>query len=289
MAEYRDIGGHRSGHRRHDGCHLRPRAPARACRCWSARGSAGRLPPPPGWRTIRGVASVSGADLSDALYRQASGLGVEFSFGPGLPAYSPSRTAGLWCPATAATLPAAAWCWRRAPITRGLGLPREQELTGRGASATVRCATGAFYRRQGPRAVVGGGSAALQSAEYLCGVCEKVILIHPPGPVPGRGRPGPARHRLPQPAADAGQRGDRIPGRRAALRPGGGEQKDRRPHPGAGGRPVSGRGARRPATDPLRRRWSWTRRATSRPARTAPPTCPGCLPPATAVPRRCGS
>ncbi len=59
---------------------------------------------------------------------------------------------------------------------RQLGLPREQELTGRGVSYCALC-DGNFFRNQ-TVAVVGGGNAALEEAMYLSRIAAKVYLIH---------------------------------------------------------------------------------------------------------------
>ncbi len=59
---------------------------------------------------------------------------------------------------------------------RLLGLPREQELTGRGISYCAHC-DGMFYRGK-TVAIVGGGNSAVAEALHLSRICEKVILIH---------------------------------------------------------------------------------------------------------------
>lgn len=59
---------------------------------------------------------------------------------------------------------------------RQLGLPREEELVGKGISYCAVC-DGAFFRNQ-TVAVVGGGNTALQSASFLSSYCKKVYLIH---------------------------------------------------------------------------------------------------------------
>jgi len=57
-----------------------------------------------------------------------------------------------------------------------LGVPGEQELTGRGVSYCATC-DGALYKNKHV-AVVGGGDTAMEDALYLARVCEKVTLIH---------------------------------------------------------------------------------------------------------------
>lgn len=59
---------------------------------------------------------------------------------------------------------------------RHLGLPREDELVGRGVSYCAIC-DGGFYRGKDV-AVVGGGNAAMEESLYLARIVNKVHLIH---------------------------------------------------------------------------------------------------------------
>ncbi|MGI6013625.1 MAG: thioredoxin-disulfide reductase [Oscillospiraceae bacterium] len=59
---------------------------------------------------------------------------------------------------------------------RTLGLPREEELRGKGVSYCATC-DGMFYRGK-TVAVAGGGNSAAADALTLSKICEKVYLIH---------------------------------------------------------------------------------------------------------------
>ncbi len=57
-----------------------------------------------------------------------------------------------------------------------LGIPGEEELSGKGVSYCATC-DGAFFRGR-VTAVIGGGDVALEDAAFLARSCEKVYLIH---------------------------------------------------------------------------------------------------------------
>jgi len=59
---------------------------------------------------------------------------------------------------------------------RKIGLPGEEELTGRGVSYCASCDGGIYKGKE--VAVFGGGNSALYSVLYLSGVASKVYLIH---------------------------------------------------------------------------------------------------------------
>jgi thioredoxin reductase (NADPH) len=61
-------------------------------------------------------------------------------------------------------------------ITRKLGAPGEEQLSGRGISWCAIC-DGAFYRGKHV-IVVGGGNSAVEEALYLAGIADKVTIIH---------------------------------------------------------------------------------------------------------------
>ena len=59
---------------------------------------------------------------------------------------------------------------------RKLGVPGEEELTGKGVSYCATC-DGAFFRNK-TAAVVGGGDVAVEDAIFLARMCEKVYVVH---------------------------------------------------------------------------------------------------------------
>lgn len=59
---------------------------------------------------------------------------------------------------------------------RKLGLPNEEKLIGRGVSYCATC-DGSFYRDK-TVAIIGGGDTAVEDANYLSRLCEKVYIVH---------------------------------------------------------------------------------------------------------------
>lgn len=57
-----------------------------------------------------------------------------------------------------------------------LGIPGEEEFSGRGVSYCATC-DGAFYRDK-VTAVIGGGDVAVEDAIFLARMCKKVYLVH---------------------------------------------------------------------------------------------------------------
>lgn len=116
---------------------------------------------------------ISGMEFADRLYAQAEALGAEFQFekAVGITAGAEKTVA-----TEEGTYTAGAVIIATGSENRKLGLPREEELTGRGVSYCASC-DGAFFRGK-PVAVVGGGNTALEDALYLADIAEKVYLIH---------------------------------------------------------------------------------------------------------------
>lgn len=121
-----------------------------------------------------GLPQVSGAAFADALLEQVLQLGGQVE----LERVTEIRTEGDHKRILTEDGEYLAQCVILATGVRHrkLGLEREDELLGRGLSYCAIC-DGAFFKGK-ETAVVGGGSAALQSALLLAGICGRVYLIH---------------------------------------------------------------------------------------------------------------
>lgn len=138
------------------------------------KGFGGQIINTPEVENYPGIQHISGFQFASAIYEQAAALGAEVIFEKaeaiedrdavkivktGSGAYE-GRTVIL---ATGAK-------------NRPLGLPDEEKFTGAGLSYCAAC-DGAFFRGR-EVAVIGGGNTALEDAEVLSGIADKVYLIH---------------------------------------------------------------------------------------------------------------
>lgn len=119
------------------------------------------------------IKSISGAEFSSNLFDQASDLGADFEFEK----VTEIKDGEIKTVITDYnTYECKAIILATGVKHRKLGLECEEEFAGKGVSYCAVC-DGAFYKGK-TVAVNGGGNSALQSAELLSGICEKVYLIH---------------------------------------------------------------------------------------------------------------
>lgn len=139
-----------------------------------AEGVGGQIALSPSVENFPSRKSVSGAELSDDLYTQATELGAKAELDKVL------SISDNGAEKTVTTEYAEYSCKAVIIATglkhRGLSLPREAELVGNGISYCAVC-DGVFYKGKDV-AVCGGGSTALSDAIYLSEICNQVTLIH---------------------------------------------------------------------------------------------------------------
>lgn len=117
-------------------------------------------------------AGVDGAALGPMIEEQARAFGLAVAYDAVTALDLSARrlcVGGVWLEADAVIL-----CMGASP--KMLGVPREDEFTGRGVSYCATC-DGALFRGRDV-AVVGGGDTALSDALYLARFCGSVTVIH---------------------------------------------------------------------------------------------------------------
>ena len=122
-----------------------------------------------------GIAKISGMEFADGLMAQLTELGGEVTYGKVI---SAEKTENGFEVRTedGESYEGKILIIASGAAHRHLGVDREEDLIGKGVSYCAVC-DGPFFREK-TAAVVGGGSAALQDALYLAGICKKVYLIH---------------------------------------------------------------------------------------------------------------
>lgn len=134
----------------------------------------GQITSSPNVENYPGIASVSGSEFSMNLLDQALKLGAETEMERVTGVRDEGKikvieTAGKEYPCRSVILATGV-------THRHLGVPGEEKLAGAGVSYCATC-DGAFFRGRDV-AVIGGGSTALQDAEFLSNYCHKVYLVH---------------------------------------------------------------------------------------------------------------
>ena len=118
--------------------------------------------------------TTSGMELAATLIAAATADGAKIEFAD---AQGMQRVGGHWRVETETgdSHTARAVLAATGARLRRLGVPGEDELTGRGVSQCAYC-DGAFFKDE-TVAVVGGGDAALQEALHLAEMCGKIELV----------------------------------------------------------------------------------------------------------------
>ncbi|MDE6873806.1 MAG: FAD-dependent oxidoreductase [Lachnospiraceae bacterium] len=122
-----------------------------------------------------GMPGVSGYDMGEAFQNHAVSFGVDFKEGEAA-AVEKTEDGFAVTLADGEILTAKSVIYAAGAAHRHLGIPGEEEFSGRGVSYCAVC-DGAFYRGKDV-AVAGGGNTALDDALYLSALCGKVYLIH---------------------------------------------------------------------------------------------------------------
>jgi len=121
-----------------------------------------------------GYDHILGPDLSNKMFEHAKKFGAEYAYGDikEIIDHGDYKTldAGKKQYNTRAIIIATGAEYKK------LGIPGEEELTGRGVSYCAVC-DGAFFKEQ-HLAVIGGGDSAVEEGMYLTRFADKVTIIH---------------------------------------------------------------------------------------------------------------
>jgi thioredoxin reductase (NADPH) len=118
---------------------------------------------------------IAGARIGELMHAQAERFGAEFHTFEQVEAITPVGTD--WELAVEGEVVSAhAVILATGAVPRGLGIPGESEYTGRGVSWCATC-DGALFRDK-EVAVIGGGDAAAEEAEFLTKFASRVHIVH---------------------------------------------------------------------------------------------------------------
>ena len=122
-----------------------------------------------------GIPGINGYELGQKFRSHAESLDVEFKDGEVIRF---EKAADRWYVhlKNGETLESKTVVYAAGAAHRHLGVPGEEELSGKGVSYCATC-DGAFFKGKDV-AVVGGGNTAMDDAIYLADICNKVYLVH---------------------------------------------------------------------------------------------------------------
>ena len=122
-----------------------------------------------------GLLGTNGYELGEKFREHAESLGVEFKNGEA-ENFEALRDGWKVYLKQGEALETRTVIYAAGAVHRHLGIPGEQEYTGKGVSYCATC-DGAFFKNK-VTAVIGGGDTALDDALYLSDICSRVYLIH---------------------------------------------------------------------------------------------------------------
>lgn len=120
-----------------------------------------------------GIKHITGPDLAYQLYEHAMAFGAKIGYGEVTDIVDKGDHKEVICGDTVYETKAVIIA--SGTVERKIGLPLEQELTGKGVSYCAVC--DAMFFKGVEVAVVGGGNSALEEAEYLTKFASKVHMI----------------------------------------------------------------------------------------------------------------
>lgn len=138
------------------------------------KGFGGQILNTPEVENYPGIKKISGFELASTLYEQATGQGAEIAYEKAVAIEDSGSVKSVRTETN--TYETKAVIIATGAKNRPLGLASEAKFTGSGVSYCATC-DGAFFRGK-TVAVIGGGNTALEDAEVLSDLAEKVYLVH---------------------------------------------------------------------------------------------------------------
>ncbi|ARD47637.1 thioredoxin-disulfide reductase [Sporosarcina sp. P37] len=121
-----------------------------------------------------GFESILGPDISTKMFEHAKRFGAEYAYGDVTKIEDGREFKTIYVGEK--TYKARAIILSTGADYRKIGVPGEEELTGRGVSYCAVC-DGAFFRNK-DIVVIGGGDSAVEEGSYLTRFANKVTIIH---------------------------------------------------------------------------------------------------------------
>lgn len=122
-----------------------------------------------------GFASIMGPDLSEKMFQGATQFGAKFVYGT-VEGIKVKEDGTKLVQTDNGELSAPVVIIATGSVSRKLGVPGEEEYSGRGVSYCAVC-DGAFYKDR-EVVVIGGGDSAVEEGMYLANLTSKVKVVH---------------------------------------------------------------------------------------------------------------
>lgn len=122
-----------------------------------------------------GFTSIKGPELGEKMYQSATNTGVEFVYGD-VQKVTFDDEHFKHIQTDSDELVAKAVIIATGSTNRKLGVPGEEEFSGKGVSYCAVC-DGAFFKDQDV-SVIGGGDSAISEGLYLANLADKVTVVH---------------------------------------------------------------------------------------------------------------
>ena len=122
-----------------------------------------------------GAGKMNGAELAIKMFEHTQELGVAFDYKTVLSVTDEGALKTVTCEEDGTAYKARSVIFATGTVPRKLGVPGEEQFAGNGVSWCAIC-DGAQYRGKNV-VVIGGGNSAVEEAQYLAEICNKVTIV----------------------------------------------------------------------------------------------------------------